>query len=454
MALLLACAGCGLFKKTEQPILASGGQGRVDLLALRYDLNRFGDRAFASIVGTADAVAAATQDRAVRELTLRWKIRSADMVASLASDPDPRAAFVVAWVMLEQDRQQIAQGDAGEVLGDQAEAFVSLLDSALSELVAIGQRHFGEEAMSRAEEQISALAADPDSAGQVLGRLAGTTERAPTDDKGERGAVMTLLSAPVAAVSSLHGVSDTPTAVNNVAAAVVAFGGMAKQLPERARWEMEMLLLNAGYQELMADLRANVDRVGAAAESMAKTAEQLPASLRAETELLVSSLDESQPQLQQTLAGAQETVDGVTVAIGKADELVKTVDATVQEIAVAAEALQSTAQSIQALVAEVKGPPDAEPKPEPEGEPVTIGQVTELADKVDGIVDELRLLVADLKEPMPEAGAVNQAAVRIEALIDRATWRFIAVIAALLVAALIYKLAGRAIVKRSPAEVA
>jgi hypothetical protein len=449
MAAALACTGCALLRKSEKPILTAGAAGTVDLVALRYDLARFGDRTFAAVVGAADTVAAATQDRSVRELTLRWKIRTADVLGALASNPDPRSAFVAVWVVLEEDRQRLLQGPAEQVLNEQADALADLLGSAEQELVEIGRRHFGDERMALAQEEIAALAADPGSAGQVLGRLAGNAAGTPREVKGDRGAVMTILSAPVAAVSSLQGVGDTPTAVSNVAAAVVAFSGMAKQMPERMRWELEMLLLNAGWNDLAADLRTNVDRVGQAAESLAQTAEQLPANVRTETELLVNSLEKSQPELQKTLAGTRETVQGVTTAIEKADGLLKAADATVKEVTVAAQALESTAGAVEALIAEAKGPPREGPEPEPKGEPVTVAQVTELADRAERIVDELRLLVADLGQPMPETAAVNQAAVRVEGLIDRITWRAVAVIATALVAAVMYKLVATAIARRS-----
>jgi hypothetical protein len=414
-------------------------------------LGKFADYAMADVVGTLDDVAAAADDRAIREKALRMKIRTAEAFSQILVNPDPRQGFVHGWVQTAHARHGLTEGDLRTAFGEHQGTVLALTDRLLEEFALLGRRHLGADAVEAAQADVEAVAADPARALRLLGRGPGGADEADQEGWG----LSTLVHLPMAPLTGLQGVADTPAAVTQVALAVQGFTDVVMRWPERVRWQVDALLLELGLEETRTRLLEDVDRFAATAESVARTADQLPADVRAEIETAVekgfASLDQAQPQLQATLKEARMTVEAASEALVAADKVVGSVDETVAGFTRAAQAWEQTARAAEAVIAEATGPEGPGDPAEPPGQPIDPAQLVDLAERTERVLQDARALIADLKGPMADSSALGETMDRAQHLAGCITWYAIAVIAALFVAAVAYTwIAAKVARRRTP----
>ncbi len=80
--------------KATAPVLEEA----TDPLQLQLDIARFVDRAYVRVTAAAGDIAAQTQQRRVREATVRLRIRALRMSHDAFGQPDPRRAFLINWI--------------------------------------------------------------------------------------------------------------------------------------------------------------------------------------------------------------------------------------------------------------------------------------------------------------------------------------------------------------------
>ncbi len=420
-AVLACCAGCRSSSESTA-VLAEEG---IDVLALRYDLDRFADRAIAEVVGLASTVAAETDDRAVRELTLRWKIMVVDMMAKVTDYPDPRQAFLMTWILLARDERAVTLNTPlGSFVGQ--EKMVGDLIAKLEEdLVSVGHRHFTEEQMAEAEVQVESFAE---------ASLARNPKGFSLSGIGSVGAG--VLRAPLA---PFKGVANTPAAIADVASAAEDFTDMLGRLPQRLRWEIELLLLGVDDMKVITDFRRDLNQLTVSFEGVAKMVESLPDEVRAELSTVLQTVEDAQPQLQATVREAKATVQEVGVVVDKAGDLAKSLAAMVGQVEEAAAALEKTAEAAKDVVVMTTKPGEPKPPRDPDAKRFDITEYTEVAVQTGDAISQARGLLGDLDKSLAADGGVEQVIGRVESLINLALWRGIMLIAAALVAAIAYR---------------
>ncbi|MHC4419002.1 MAG: hypothetical protein ACYS1E_00255 [Planctomycetota bacterium] len=407
VALLVLLGGCASGQKQParpQPTAEFAMEG-VDAISLRNRLILFADSVHAEVAGTTSEIAASTKDRALRERTVRVKIRLIPLVYQIALQDDPREAFIDMWILIARFRQGVTVGKLGASFGEYQDVIAKSTIQLEAQFIEIG-RHFFPEVMDEGAEEIESMAVRMPM-GDVLDLQLFTMTQ--PGEAGRKGGVGSILSAPV---KGMEGVGGTPAALDRITGVAATALQVLQNMPVIVRWHLELMMLQAGSTDGAVQAMDNLERLTQTAESLAVTAETLPETLRTEVEALLGESNESIRALDTTLTTAKGVTADIRATVDGANQLM----AGVQELAAAKD-------------------------PEASGEEVSrdIADYTKAAEEARALTAELRGLVDDL-----DAGKLDGVLAEVNntsaALIDRLTWRLLIVVGVLLVGLVVYRL--------------
>ncbi|MHC4589035.1 MAG: hypothetical protein ACYTAQ_06775 [Planctomycetota bacterium] len=407
VALLVLLGGCASGQKQParpQPTAEFAMEG-VDAISLRNRLILFADNLHAEVAGTTSEIAASTKDRALRERTVRVKIRLIPLVYQIALQDDPREAFIDMWILIARFRQGVTVGKLGASFGEYQDVIAKSTIQLEAQFIEIG-RHFFPEVMDEGAEEIESMAVRMPM-GDVLDLQLFTMTQ--PGEAGRKGGVGSILSAPV---KGMEGVGGTPAALDRITGVAATALQVLQNMPVIVRWHLELMMLQAGSTDGAVQAMDNLERLTQTAESLAVTAETLPETLRTEVEALLGESNESIRALDTTLTTAKGVTADIRATVDGANQLM----AGVQELAAAKD-------------------------PEASGEEVSrdIADYTKAAEEARALTAELRGLVDDL-----DAGKLDGVLAEVNntsaALIDRLTWRLLIVVGVLLVGLVVYRL--------------
>ncbi|MHC4774223.1 MAG: hypothetical protein ACYTBR_03035 [Planctomycetota bacterium] len=418
VALLVLLGGCASGQKQParpQPTAEFAMEG-VDAISLRNRLILFADNLHAEVAGTTSEIAASTKDRALRERTVRVKIRLIPLVYQIALQDDPREAFIDMWILIAEAfidmwiliarfRQGVTVGKLGASFGEYQDVIAKSTIQLEAQFIEIG-RHFFPEVMDEGAEEIESMAVRMPM-GDVLDLQLFTMTQ--PGEAGRKGGVGSILSAPV---KGMEGVGGTPAALDRITGVAATALQVLQNMPVIVRWHLELMMLQAGSTDGAVQAMDNLERLTQTAESLAVTAETLPETLRTEVEALLGESNESIRALDTTLTTAKGVTADIRATVDGANQLM----AGVQELAAAKD-------------------------PEASGEEVSrdIADYTKAAEEARALTAELRGLVDDL-----DAGKLDGVLAEVNntsaALIDRLTWRLLIVVGVLLVGLVVYRL--------------
>ncbi len=415
LVVFIAGSGCYSSQKSKAPPPAAGvtlAGTEVDTAVLVGDLHHFLDRVYIRMIGVADEVIANSSSAQAREAALRLKIRVAATTQAIAAEPDPRLAFCSIWIVLVEAQTLFATAQQQRVLGEFQPRVLKAANELEGEVVAIGRRHFSSDVMEQAKPQIEALAAGNAVSGQFITGFV-TPGALNVADDDPMGKILTL---PLSPLTGLQGVADTPTAITR-STAIVA--NLIQNLPERARWEAEMLLPEVREQ-----------------------AEMLVSQVRKEVDSIIGEVNASQAPLQQTLKEAKETVAQVDAALDKVESLAVTADEIVGQLKEVAVAWDDTAKSANVLVASIQQLVDSTAK-EPQTGSAEESDSASVKDYLNAATD-IREATTQLNSAIGrlESDRLDVAVAHVEELLNAVTVRAVIVIGALLAGLILYRAAS------------
>jgi hypothetical protein len=342
----------------------------VDPMALELELRGFLDSLFSEMVGVAGDVAATSSERRVRESSLRLRIRVDELVQQTLQQQDARSMFVHAWVGVADLRRQLETGELSQVLGGEASPITQTAKAMEAQLVELGKRHFPPELIDQSMDDVERAA------GGLNSRLRpGELAAARASNEPDLVAVLRI---PLLPVSTLQGVSSTPDAIDRFGQSVRSVGHIVKNLPERARWEAELLQWEMAQEGPVAEFLNQLRTANQSISSVAEAVQQLP---RQSTEA-IEQLRGDLPELQKITANLQRTTEEATRLS--------------TELVPVANAFTATAAEVRQLLAEFRAMQDSRPPPEPNAAPSP--QYDQIADSIRGAAAEVRGLLQDLRD--------------------------------------------------------
>lgn len=418
-ATLLGFAGCQALRKKEK-LSRTQEIEVVDPDRLRVDVLNYLDSVQAQYIGAMSTIAANTEDRAVREATIRMKISVADVVAAIIREPDARTAFVYAWAFAAGGRRNLTEGSMKDAFTDQQQLIVDVAQRAEAEIIRIGRDHFDDQIIEEAKDEIEEIARRVTAADLLANRdvIAKVKSGIGADVAG-------LMLVPL---TSLQGVASTPEAVNNIARVVASLSNQLDLMPRRIRWEAELLTLEIESQRTVVQASEDFNQLTNSFEVVANKIDGLPEELRSQTEDLLQGVEKLQPEFRATLAQGEKTAAQVR-------EVTQNVRETLSEL-----------QPLVSDIREMKGKPD--PNKVPVDTMAVLEQSNTLAHQTHAIVTELRQLLTDLKAPLGPSSTIAQTKDHAHRLLDAIMLRAIILILVLACAVMAVLLFKRLILRR------
>ncbi len=421
---VILLAGCTGKPKTTQsqavvPETALAGT-EIDSKALKVAMVLFADQVSAQIAGTTSEIATHTTDPRVREQTVLFKLRTIPIMYGIVQHPDPRAAYLQAWIFTLRMRGYLTEGVGRNIFGDQTKLIVETARGLEKDIIEVGYRHFPKDVMDQVIDKIADIAAD----NPVVNLDGGVAPVPQVASQQDRGAVDSILGAPV---RGLEGVGSTPEAIQIATQSIENMMHLLQRMPQYVRWQVELLMLDVQSQETVVQARQDADRISRSIESIAQTVDDLPDDLRKE---IHAALDE-----------ARQTIEALDTALDKA----QTITADVNE---ATANIRATVDTVNAIVATVVPSPSPESTPAPgtdDSEPFDMKDLVTTTEQLHATTVELRGLVNDLesgaaRDLLAEVTAtIDNVVAQTNSTIDRATWRGIYLIGGLVLGLVIYR---------------
>jgi hypothetical protein len=437
-------------------------QKEIQADRLASDLQGFSQYVAAILGGACSTIAANTDDREVQELTLRLKMEVIPTLRLVAVDQDLRRGFLQCWLLAVDLRRALTEGPIGKTLfkeqqGTAVEAARRIEDA----IVLIGTRHFGADLIEEAKPKAEALTRQI----SVRGRLLTNAPHVDVTSTAQGASLWNeFTSIPLSPFRSLSGVGDTPGAINNFTIAARGIAVIVNELPERIRWESELLLLRIDSLESLVQTRSSLKSFAASAESISKTAQTLPADLRKELDAALSSTDAAQENLRKTLGEVRKAVEDVGGVASTADRVSSTIRDATAKMAEAGQTWEAAAKAIDGMLNTYKdlasrSDEKAKDRP-PEKDPTTVRDYVQLGTELRGAAVEIRGLLDDLNSGKlakalqevqgKSALAIDHAAEEARSIVDRLTLRIAIIVgAAVLVVVGLKVIAARLVSRRS-----
>jgi hypothetical protein len=448
LAALLLAGGCSLLpfqkKQTAAPNIAARGQGSLTVTQLQSELLRFADDYASSVANAADAAARSAGTREALVAALKWKLDQATAVYVSATGENPVwdaldvvvlatvsrmvvedaktreefGAVVAPLVETHRELEKSAWTLAGQILGpEQREQLKSLIVEWRTQNPrerSVGAIHFREFALSTEKEK-----------GSPAGR-AGT------------GSVFTLLR-----IDPFAGLDPATVAIEQsreLAARTVAY---FERAPTLLRWQAELLAFQIAGQPDPQAILADAGRASRSMEGIAKTAEGLPALVdeqrKAAIEQLLAGVAAERAAILKELDSREATIRGL---LGETRQ-------TLEAGTAMSTSLDATIQSLDAFMHYVS-PPESKTAPSgPPSKPFNVLDYGKSATEVGGMARDLTALLGSVDKSVPAiARASQEAGENLQRGVDRAFWRGLVLILALLVGSVLAALAYRAIARK------
>lgn len=384
--------------------------------ALREDLADFSGQFSSMVAGTADAISQQTDDRRVRRRALIWKVQAIPLVQEAALEPNPQEAFVSVLTLMVMLRQYLVDGEGKAALGPGQSLAVEATRELESDLVKIGRNFLKAGDLERVREEVEEFAR----LRPMTGDFAVQRIRRALDDVEETGVFKQVVDVPLSPFRALAGAGDTPGAIREFNLIAREFARTAERLPERVRWQVELLLYDVEALDPLGDSLSQLRSLVQTGEQLADAADRLPADVRS----LLEDSGETLAQLDRTLQSAS----GLT-----------------EDLRATAEYVEAAGTSWAALM-DRGGESKAEP-----GRPFDIREYQATAREIATAARELQSLAAELRAPQEGrasgaaasfAETLDLATERARGLIDRAAWRLFQLTVAGFLLLLVYRLIG------------
>ncbi|MFW6119175.1 MAG: hypothetical protein ACOC7S_02470 [Planctomycetota bacterium] len=423
--------GCGSIQRLLGAAPADDRPEATDPVQLQQELNLFASTALADIAGTGSEIASATEKRRIREQTLRWKIDAAEKLTRSITQSDARRSFLALWLMLAREHHALKDGPQSDLFGDHQEMAVNLRERQLQQIEKLGQRHFTPEMIDAAKDDVRELASKSmDAPGSASSTMSG-----PLSVPGDIGRLLTMPLTP------FQGISDTPTAISQLAASTESFSTMTGNLSRRLRWETELLLLEVESLESVTDFREGLQRIVRTLERLFPSVENLPEELRQVVRELIAALERNQPELHATLIEAHQAAAELNEGLEKAGATAGEVSQVAAELSATAAAWQETAVAVRQLLAEWRDYQESLPPSQPDEKKTTVADYNALASKTKQAMAEARALLEDLRQTGRDQETITRLSIEATDLMNALTVRlalliglgFVAVLACRLV---------------------
>jgi hypothetical protein len=253
-----------------------GGGGRITQQELREALVQYASRVEATVIATADTIAAGTSSPVIQRRSLRWKLGIIPVVNRAASLAEPEAAYVAVLTVATSMHEYLTTGAGASVFGEQQQLAVDASTELLDAAVALGDRFLSKQQLARVTSEVQTLVHQQPIRGEFVAEqvqsLVAATESSPIFDW--------VTAIPLSPFRALQGVDQGAQAIREFNDTAMHFSRTVAAMPQLIRWNLQLLAFEVSQQGEIAASLEGFDALARSAESISLTAQALPETLR------------------------------------------------------------------------------------------------------------------------------------------------------------------------------
>lgn len=408
----------------------------VNPLRLESEVHNLIDESFSASIATLSDIAATNPDRRIRENCLRWKIRCLNFYLILQSIEDPRARYLLGWTAVVNLRQYWTEGLGKQSFGPAQPQIVNLVTMLEEKIITTGYHFFPTETINAAKDEIeeSALEFVWDSPLVAQVTLA--------EAKG-KNSLLKILSLPLMPITSFVKLGNTPEAINKFTNTAGAFSQVVYHLPDRMRWQLEMLLLEMESSGPTAAIIQQIQNMEQRIQELITLFKAMPADMRGEFEKSIAATEKSLPEFNATLKEARAVAEKTNAAIENANKTTLQAQETAVQFTQTAKAFEATTLEVRNLLTEYRHWQNN--KEEKKGGS-TAKDYEQMAESIHAAAQEVRTLVDELQQPVEEEGTLRQVAGESRKVIGTLFWYAVALAGIVFVLAITYRVTIRRLI--------
>jgi len=445
VVIVLICSLCGC-SSDKRPTFLSGKRtpkgNRISQEELRKALDNFEEYAASVVKEVADEIDTLEPGVRTQKTNLLQRARLRQGFSTMIEQKDPIIALIESWGLCVRYRKYLEVGEGSKLYGkyqDKALAGAKRIEERIEE---IAREFLKEDVFLETRTQVQNFARQNPIIGTFADIIVFATETKP----GQPSAFENVLSIPMSPFTAMKGVDRTATAISQARVSLDHMSDVVKNLPESARWQLLLLLLEMEEIESIKTILTSMTKASDSSVRLADSAEKLPEQLRQQLSTLLEDIDEKQENLQTTLEKAEKTSDSFEQAMVQAEKVAVSFQATVNDVNQAATAWEKAANATGEALAEINimRTPRKDPAPKT---PFNIKDYQDTAEAMNTTVSELRNLIAEVRE-FTGSDDLAKSSIAAKQWVNYLTWRIILLVLMIFVLALVHRIVATRIMDR------
>ena len=386
---VLSTLSCSILSRVSRQVQSLyPGDKTITEAELHASLFDFSESFGVLVTEGADRIALETTAPKVRRLSLLWKIRMPPAAQLAASDQNPRTGYVEAVTIAVAQRQYFEDGAGSSLFGSQQSIALDAAKEIEQNALTLGASFLPPAKLDELHSEIEVLAKQHPLRGEFLREsIQAGLSKAETG-----GAFDDIISLPMAPFRAIAGVESGAQAIHEFNATAAEFSEIIDQLPQRMRWQMELLSYDLQEQGgvLEQSLRS-FDTVAQSADRLSIVAERAPEEMRATIVNISTELEARSATLAALLVDYR-------AAITETGTTATSVDGLVEALARTSEQLNQAGVAWSGLLTELNAPGPPLPPGATPPRPFDIRDYENTAIAVRATAEELRVLLGEVQK--------------------------------------------------------
>lgn len=364
------------------------GNGEVTQTELRDFLFDFSNSFSVLVTEAADRIATQTTEPKMRRLALLWKIRMPPAAQLAASDHNPRSGYVESLTVAVAQRQYFEDGAGSALFGLQQSIALDAAKEIEKNALHLGESFLTPVKLADLHADVEELAKKHPLRGEFLRE----SIQAGLSQAETGGMFDDIIRLPMAPFRAIAGVESGAQAIHEFNATAAQFTEIIDQLPQRTRWQME--LLSYDLQEQGGVLQQSLHSFETMAESadrLSLAAENAPEDVRIAIASIAEEIDQRNVALKSLLDDLRATLTDVGTTAG-------TVAPLIDGLTRASEQLNHAGVSWAEVLKELNAPGPPPPPGTPPPRPFDITEYEQTAIAIRSTAEEMRGLLRDVEK--------------------------------------------------------
>jgi hypothetical protein len=321
------------------------------------------------------------------EAAILWKLRMSEKSEGYIIRGDPYHALLDVWALCVRVRNFLETGLGSSLFGANQELAIDAAYRIERRIEMLARTHVPGERFVKTRDFVHSYADENPLRGMFLEQ---ETSPLSLQQLGKE-AVDFLIGIPLTPFRAISKVGDAADSFHEFNAIASQFTRVVEGLPEKSRWQLQLLVLDLMRNEKLTTTVLALDRVAKTSERVADMGERMPEELRETADRLFDRVDQSQPGLRATLTETRETLAQAGELSVSAERILNNATEAGHAWKETALAVDIAARSLAAIGASDK-PPD-----EPRSRPFDITEYQRTAESATVLARDLETVLARLQ---------------------------------------------------------